>query len=72
MSNLTDEQFQSYKLANESWEKILLEIGISPNDQTKARFFNRLELERITGNAYPNKFKRSAVSGTEDTITLVS
>lgn len=42
---------------------------IETNDQTQAREHNLKELIEIVGNPYPNKFKRSYVSGKEDTIT---
>ncbi len=71
MSNLSDEQYNKYSEQNKIWENVLEAIGITPNDQTKARSFNRLELENLTGNSYPNKFTRSKMSGTEDTITNI-
>ena len=42
---------------------------IEPNDQTEAREQNLKELIELVGNAYPNKFDRTNVSGKEDTIT---
>ena len=55
----------------EQWEAVLKLIGFEPNDQTKARFYNFLQLRKLVGNVYPNKFSRSAISGTEDTITNI-
>src|SRR5215211_820431 len=42
---------------------------IEQNDQTAARCEHLDKLREIVGNVYPNKFERSRVSGTEDTIT---
>ena len=42
---------------------------IEPNDQTEARREHLEKLRELIGNAYPNKFERSSVSGSEDTIT---
>ncbi|HUR99367.1 MAG TPA: lysine--tRNA ligase [Pyrinomonadaceae bacterium] len=39
------------------------------NDQTAARLEHLDKLREIVGNVYPNKYERSRVSGTEDTIT---
>jgi len=44
---------------------------IEPNDQTEARREHLARLRELIGNAYPNKFDRSRVSGTDDTITNV-
>src|SRR5919112_6849828 len=48
---------------------------IEDNDQTRARREHLARIQALTGNAYPNKFRRSNVSnnGTEgeDTITSV-
>jgi lysyl-tRNA synthetase, class II len=55
----------------EQWEAVLRQVGIEPNDQTRARFDNALELRKLIGNAYPNKFARSQISGGEDTITAL-
>ena len=44
---------------------------IEPNDQTEARREHLEALRELVGNVYPNKFSRSAVSGTEDTITNI-
>src|SRR5258708_38216196 len=44
---------------------------IEPNDQTDARRASLDALRRLVGNVYPNKFDRSKVSGTEDTITNI-
>ncbi len=44
---------------------------IEPNDQTEARSEHLDKLRELVGNVYPNKFERSAVSGTEDTITNI-
>jgi len=42
---------------------------IEPNDQTRARLEHLDAMRGLVGNVYPNKFARSKVSGTEDTIT---
>ena len=42
---------------------------IESNDQTEARRASLDALRELLGNVYPNKFIRSAVSGSEDTIT---
>ncbi|MEP6944521.1 MAG: amino acid--tRNA ligase-related protein, partial [Acidobacteriota bacterium] len=42
---------------------------VEQNDQTEARREHLDALRELIGNAYPNKFSRSNVSGTEDTIT---
>ena len=47
----------------------LFEEIIEPNDQTEARREHVDKLRELVGNAYPNKFERSSVSGSEDTIT---
>jgi lysyl-tRNA synthetase class 2 len=44
---------------------------IEPNDQTEARQAHLDALRELVGNVYPNKFARSKVSGTEDTITNI-
>lgn len=44
---------------------------IEPNDQTEARSAHLDALRELVGNVYPNKFARTAVSGTEDTITNI-
>ena len=44
---------------------------IEPNDQTEARKASLDALRELVGNVYPNKFDRSKVSGTEDTITNI-
>jgi lysyl-tRNA synthetase class 2 len=42
---------------------------VEQNDQTAARREHLEKLEALVGNAYPNKFERSKVSGSEDSIT---
>ncbi|HEX6126776.1 MAG TPA: lysine--tRNA ligase [Pyrinomonadaceae bacterium] len=42
---------------------------IEQNDQTTARREHLERLRELVGNAYPNKFERSRVTGDEDTIT---
>ena len=42
---------------------------IEQNDQTAARREHIEKLSELVGNVYPNKFDRSRISGTEDTIT---
>ncbi|PYS48479.1 MAG: hypothetical protein DMF68_12870, partial [Acidobacteria bacterium] len=44
---------------------------IEENDQTRARREHLEKLRELVGNAYPNKFERSNVTGDEDTITAV-
>jgi lysyl-tRNA synthetase class 2 len=44
---------------------------IEENDQTRARREHLEALRKLVGNAYPNKFERSHVTGNEDTITAV-
>ncbi|MBK7802895.1 MAG: lysine--tRNA ligase [Chloracidobacterium sp.] len=44
---------------------------IVPNDQTEARLASLNELRELVGNVYPNKFDRSKVSGSDDTITAL-
>jgi lysyl-tRNA synthetase, class II len=48
----------------------IVEAGIiEANDQVRVRIEHLRTLEEIFGNAYPSKFERSRVSGSEDTIT---
>src|SRR5205085_310766 len=44
---------------------------IEENDQTRARREHLEAIRALIGNAYPNKFARSRVTGDEDTITAV-
>src|SRR5437762_593783 len=44
---------------------------IEQSDQTVARREHLDALRGLVGNAYPNKFERSHLSGSEDTITAV-
>src|SRR3982751_4880536 len=44
---------------------------VEQNDQTSARREHLEELRTLVGNTYPNKFDRSRVSGSEDTITVL-
>jgi len=44
---------------------------IEPNDQTEARRAHLEAIRELVGNAYPNKFERSRLSGDEDTITAL-
>ena len=44
---------------------------IEENDQTRARREHLEAIRALVGNAYPNKFARSRVTGDEDTITAV-
>ena len=44
---------------------------IEQNDQTEARQEHLDSLRELIGNAYPNKFVRSTLSGGEDTITAI-
>jgi lysyl-tRNA synthetase, class II len=45
---------------------------IEQNDQTQARREHLEKLRALVGNAYPNKFERSRVTGDEDTITRIA
>ncbi len=42
---------------------------IEPNDQTEARAEHLNKLRELIGNAYPNKFVRSKLTGADDTIS---
>jgi lysyl-tRNA synthetase, class II len=44
---------------------------IEPNDQTEARRASLDAMRELVGNAYPNKFDRSTLTGAEDTITAL-
>src|SRR5687767_9077423 len=44
---------------------------VEQNDQTEARRSSLDALRALVGNVYPNKFERSTVSGSEDTISNV-
>jgi lysyl-tRNA synthetase, class II len=44
---------------------------IEDNDQTRARRDHLEKLREMVGNVYPNKFERSSVTGSEDTITSI-
>lgn len=44
---------------------------IEQNDQTEARLASLSALRELTGNVYPNKFARTKISGSEDTITAI-
>jgi lysyl-tRNA synthetase class 2 len=45
---------------------------IEENDQTRARREHLEELRKLVGNVYPNKFERSRVTGSEDTISALA
>ncbi|HYO92530.1 MAG TPA: amino acid--tRNA ligase-related protein, partial [Pyrinomonadaceae bacterium] len=45
---------------------------IEENDQTRARREHLEAIRAIVGNVYPNKFERTRVTGTEDTITAIT
>ena len=45
---------------------------LEENDQTRARQEHLAELRQRIGNAYPNKFQRSRVTGDEDTVTAIT
>ncbi len=48
----------------------ILDAGIIEcNDQVKTRIEHLRALQEIVGNVYPNKFERSRISGSEDSIT---
>jgi len=50
----------------------IIEAGIiEENDQVEVRVEHLRQLESLIGNAYPNKFERSAVTGKEDTISNI-
>lgn len=60
-------------IANTQTETIVQAGIIEDNDQVRARIENLKEIETIVGNAYPNKYERSKITGAEDTISnLVS
>jgi lysyl-tRNA synthetase class 2 len=44
---------------------------IEDNDQTRARREHLDRLRAMVGNVYPNKFERSRVTGSEDSITAI-
>ena len=44
---------------------------IEPNDQTEARREHLDKLRELVGNVYPNKFQRSGITGSEDTISNI-
>jgi len=44
---------------------------IEPNDQTEARKEHLAKLRELVGNTYPNRFDRSYLSGSEDTISSI-
>jgi lysyl-tRNA synthetase, class II len=44
---------------------------IEPNDQTEARREHLEALRALVGNVYPNKFERSKLRGSDDTITQI-
>ncbi|HEY0659316.1 MAG TPA: amino acid--tRNA ligase-related protein, partial [Pyrinomonadaceae bacterium] len=44
---------------------------VEPNDQTEARQEHLSKLRALIGNAYPNKYERSRITGAEDTISNV-
>lgn len=44
---------------------------IEPNDQTEARNEHLAKLRELVGNTYPNRFDRSYLSGSEDTISSI-
>ncbi len=44
---------------------------VEQNDQTAARTEHLAALRELVGNAYPNKFDRSSLTGSEDTITAI-
>ncbi len=44
---------------------------VEPNDQTEARSEHLEKMRELVGNVYPNKFVRSSISGSEDTISAL-
>ena len=48
---------------------------VPDNDQTRARAEHLARIQELVGNAYPNKFARTALTGSaegEDTLTSVA
>ena len=58
-------------IANTQTETIIQAGIIDDNDQVLARVGHLKELEKLIGNAYPNKFKRSNITEKEDTISNI-
>ncbi len=58
-------------IANTKTENIIQAGIIEGNDQVEARVEHLKELENIVGNSYPNKYERSKITGTEDTISNI-
>ena len=58
-------------IANTQTETIIKAGIIEENDQVQARIEHLNELETLVGNAYPNKYERSKITGAEDTISNV-
>jgi lysyl-tRNA synthetase class 2 len=58
-------------IANTATETIIEAGIIEDNDQSQARVEHLKQLEALVGNAYPNKFERTKISGTEDTISNI-
>ena len=58
-------------IANTKTETIIQAGIIEENDQVEARVEHLRELEALVGNAYPNKFDRTRISGKEDTISNI-
>src|SRR4028118_2333858 len=56
-------------IANTQAETIIKAGIIEENDQVAARVEHLKALEAIVGNSYPNKFERSKITGSEDTIS---
>ena len=56
-------------IANTQAETIINAGIIDDNDQVLTRVEHLKELENLVGNAYPNKYERSKISGAEDTIS---
>jgi len=44
---------------------------IETNDQTEARAKHLEELRELVGNAYPNSFRRTSITGRDDSITRI-
>ena len=58
-------------IANTNQKTIIEEGIIDAGDQTLARVEHLKELESKVGNSYPNKFERSRITGSEDTISNI-
>jgi lysyl-tRNA synthetase, class II len=62
---------KNMSIANTNQKTIIEDGIIEENDQVQARIAHLKEIENLVGNAYPNKFERTKISGAEDTITNI-